>query len=163
MRDTPASAPDTPPRAASLRGGTIGAFDLLHVGHLRFLAACRRHCDYLQVGIGADTTILRSKKRLPVIDERQRREMVAGLRSVDETVLFEVGLDNTEASAAWIAAWGVGILFVSEEWQPTPRWQRLAPALEARGIRLMWLPYSPEVSTTAIRRRIVEREEPGRP
>jgi len=142
-----------------LTGGTIGAFDLFHVGHLRFLQAARQRCDWLKVGVGADETCARSKRR-PIIDERQRMEILAGLRCVDEICLFSAGLDNTDASAAWLAAWSVDLVFVSEDWLATPRWQHLAPRLEALGMQCIWLPYTPEISSTLIRRRI-EQASPG--
>ncbi|MCG2585630.1 adenylyltransferase/cytidyltransferase family protein [Massilia sp. TS11] len=134
--------------------GTIGAFDLLHVGHVRFLQACRAQCDYLKVGLGADATCERSKQRRPVIDEEQRMEMLRALRCVDEVRLFTPGLDNTEATADWIAAWQVDLIFVSEEWRAGPRWSRLEPALAQRGIAVAYLPYTEGVSTSAIKARI---------
>ncbi len=137
-----------------LIGGTIGAFDLLHVGHLRFLQACRSGCDYLQVGVGADQTLLRSKKRLPVIDQSQRMEMVAGLACVDAVRLFEVGLDHTAAAVDWLADWPVQVVFASEEWRPSPRWRALEPALRARGMTVVWLPYTEGISTSLLKARI---------
>ena len=39
-------------------GGTIGAFDLLHVGHLRFLQQARQSCDWLKVAVGEDRLLV---------------------------------------------------------------------------------------------------------
>lgn len=137
-----------------LIGGTIGAFDLLHVGHLRFLQACRARCDYLKVGVGADQTILNSKKRVPVIEQVLRLELVAGLACVDAVKLFDVGLDHTDAAAAWLAGWPVQVVFASEEWRPSPRWRNLEPALQNRGLAVIWLPYTEGISTSQIKERI---------
>ena len=134
-------------------GGTIGVFDLFHVGHLRFLQAARARCDWLKVGAGADALCARSKHR-PVIEEGQRMEILGGQRCVDEVCLFDVGLDQAADSADWIAAWPVNLMFVSEEWRASPRWQRLEPVLAARGIACVWLPYTAGISTTEIRRRL---------
>jgi cytidyltransferase-like protein len=136
-----------------LTGGTIGVFDLFHVGHLRFLQAARTQCDWLKVGVGADDLCARSKHR-PVINEQQRMEILAGLRCVDAVCRFDIGLDNAVASIDWIIAWPVEVLFVSAEWRHTPRWQALEPLLTIQGIRCIWLPYTTEISSSAIRQRI---------
>ncbi|WPL19552.1 Glycerol-3-phosphate cytidylyltransferase [Thiorhodovibrio winogradskyi] len=144
-----------------LIGGTIGVFDLLHVGHLRFLQAARQRCDRLQVGVGADDLLARTKRR-PVIDEHQRLELLAGLRCVDAVCRFDIGLDQTAASAEWIAAWGIERLFVSDDWRGSARWQRLEPLLAQRGIGCLWLPYTAGISTSLIRQRIAEPEPDAR-
>lgn len=136
-----------------LKGGTIGVFDLFHVGHLHFLQAARAHCDWLKVGVGADELCARSKRR-PLINEQQRMEILTGLRCVDDVCCFDIGLDQTAASAAWIAAWGIDILCLGDDWQGSPRWQRLEPVLMEHGIRCLWLPYTEGISTTAIRQRL---------
>ncbi|HRK38434.1 MAG TPA: adenylyltransferase/cytidyltransferase family protein [Burkholderiaceae bacterium] len=138
----------------NLIGGTIGAFDLFHVGHLRFLTAARQLCSHLKVGVGSDRLLPISKGRAPLRNEAERMEILRGLRCVDEVCVFDVGLDQTDAAAQWIANWPVNIVFVSSEWIDTPRWQRLAPALAAHHISCHALPYTEGVSTTALRRKM---------
>lgn len=142
-----------------LIGGTIGAFDLLHVGHLRFLQLARSRCDWLKVGVGADRLLHSSKGLHAVINQAQRQELLRGLSCVDEVCLFESGLDNTDASVDWLCAWPVNVFFVSEDWAGSSRFKRLEPALRARGIVCEWLPYTPGISSTDIRQRL----EQGRP
>jgi glycerol-3-phosphate cytidylyltransferase len=132
-------------------GGTVGAFDLFHIGHLRFLQAARAQCDFLKVGVGSDRLVHQGKDRPTVFPADQRLETLAGLRCVDEACVFDVGLDQTDAAVAWFKAWSVNIVFVSEDWSASARWRRLAPALTARDIRCHWLPYTPSISTTQIR------------
>ncbi|MEA3642683.1 MAG: adenylyltransferase/cytidyltransferase family protein [Lamprobacter sp.] len=144
-----------------LIGGTIGVFDLLHVGHLRFLQAVRRRCDRLQVGVGADALLARTK-RPPVIDEHQRQELLAGLSCVDAVCRFDIGLDQTVASADWIAAWGIDLMVVGDDWRGSARWQRLEPELAQRGIGCLWLPYTAGISTSLIRQRILAADEHAR-
>lgn len=138
------------PREGRIVGGTIGAFDVLHVGHLRFLQAARAHCDYLKVGVGSDRLVLQGKHRPTVFSTDQRVETLAGLRCVDEACVFDVGLDTT-AAVTWLLAWPVNIVLVSQDWAGSPRWQRLEPALAAQGVACHWLPYTPGISTTQIR------------
>jgi len=66
-----------------------GAFDLLHVGHLRYLEAARREGDFLLVAINSDDSVRRLKGAgRPVVPEAERAEIVAALRCVDAVVLF---------------------------------------------------------------------------
>jgi D-glycero-beta-D-manno-heptose 1-phosphate adenylyltransferase len=68
---------------------TNGHFDLLHIGHLRYLNAARELGDSLIVGINDDkTTTDRKGLRRPIIPEQERAELVAGLACVDFSVVF---------------------------------------------------------------------------
>jgi len=66
-----------------------GGFDLLHVGHVRYLEAARREADRLVVAINDDQSIqgLKGPSR-PVLPEADRAELVAALRAVDYVVIF---------------------------------------------------------------------------
>lgn len=69
---------------------TNGCFDLLHVGHLRYLEEARSLGDFLVVGVNTDASVRRIKGRdRPVMDEKARSELVAGLHCVDCVVLFD--------------------------------------------------------------------------
>src|SRR5688572_13596093 len=66
-----------------------GGFDLLHVGHVRYLEAARREADRLIVAVNDDKSIrgLKGASR-PVLPEADRAELVAALRAVDYVVVF---------------------------------------------------------------------------
>lgn len=66
-----------------------GAFDLLHVGHIRYLEAARREADRLIVAVNDDASIrgLKGPSR-PVMPAADRAELVAALRAVDYVVIF---------------------------------------------------------------------------
>ena len=67
-----------------------GVFDLLHVGHVRYLQAAREEGDVLVVGINSDasTRSLKGAGR-PILTERARASLVAALASVDYVVIFD--------------------------------------------------------------------------
>jgi rfaE bifunctional protein nucleotidyltransferase chain/domain len=66
-----------------------GVFDLLHVGHVRYLQAAAAEADRLVVAVNADASVRRLKgEGRPILDERARAEMVAALRGVDYVVIF---------------------------------------------------------------------------
>jgi rfaE bifunctional protein nucleotidyltransferase chain/domain len=66
-----------------------GAFDLLHVGHVRYLQAAAREADRLIVAINDDQSVrgLKGEGR-PILHGADRAELVAALRGVDYVVLF---------------------------------------------------------------------------
>lgn len=68
---------------------TNGCFDILHVGHVRYLEAARQQGDILIVAVNGDGSVgsLKGPGR-PVLDEAARARLVAALRPVDYVVLF---------------------------------------------------------------------------
>jgi D-beta-D-heptose 7-phosphate kinase/D-beta-D-heptose 1-phosphate adenosyltransferase len=69
---------------------TNGVFDLLHVGHVRYLAQARALGDALVVAINSDRSVraLKGPER-PVFDQDERAEILAALRDVDYVVVFD--------------------------------------------------------------------------
>jgi rfaE bifunctional protein nucleotidyltransferase chain/domain len=66
-----------------------GCFDLLHVGHVRYLEAARAEADVLVVGLNSDESVHRLKgPGRPVLPEQERALLVAALRCVDHVVVF---------------------------------------------------------------------------
>jgi rfaE bifunctional protein nucleotidyltransferase chain/domain len=67
-----------------------GCFDLLHVGHIRYLRAARGLGDVLFVGLNSDAAVGRLKGRgRPLMPASERAEILSALRDVDHVVLFE--------------------------------------------------------------------------
>ena len=66
-----------------------GCFDILHVGHVRYLEAARRQGDILIVAVNGDASVrtLKGPGR-PILDEAARARLVAALRAVDYVVIF---------------------------------------------------------------------------
>jgi rfaE bifunctional protein nucleotidyltransferase chain/domain len=66
-----------------------GCFDLLHVGHTRYLEAAAREADVLVVAVNDDESVRRLKGRgRPILEAPHRAELVAALRCVDYVVIF---------------------------------------------------------------------------
>lgn len=69
---------------------TNGVFDLLHVGHVRYLQEARKLGDKLIVGVNADKSVKRLKGPLrPINGEADRAEIIAALACVDGAVVFD--------------------------------------------------------------------------
>jgi rfaE bifunctional protein nucleotidyltransferase chain/domain len=80
-------------RAERAEGRTIafanGCFDVLHVGHVRYLADAKAQADRLIVAINDDTSVRQLKgEGRPILNGADRAEMIAALESVDYVVLF---------------------------------------------------------------------------
>src|ERR1035441_4699226 len=76
-----------------------GVFDLLHLGHVRFLEEAKRaggEKAKLIVVIARDSTVEKTKGRKPIMSEDQRRALVESLKVVDEAVLGYEDLDIGE-------------------------------------------------------------------
>ncbi|HEX8290412.1 MAG TPA: adenylyltransferase/cytidyltransferase family protein [Pyrinomonadaceae bacterium] len=67
-----------------------GCFDLLHVGHVRYLEAAKGLGDLLVVGVNSDEQVRRLKgEGRPFVPERERAEVIASLRAVDYVTVFQ--------------------------------------------------------------------------
>ena len=80
--------------AEQLKGRRVvlanGCFDILHVGHIRYLEHAKKMGDVLVVAINSDSSVRKLKgEGRPVLNENERLALVSALRCVDHVVLFE--------------------------------------------------------------------------
>jgi len=69
---------------------TNGCFDLLHVGHVRYLTAARGYGDFLVVGLNSDRSVVSVKGPLrPIVCQQERAEVLAALECVDCVTIFD--------------------------------------------------------------------------
>ncbi|MBI5879998.1 MAG: adenylyltransferase/cytidyltransferase family protein [Chloroflexi bacterium] len=89
----PSSKLLSPAAAAQLPGCRVftnGIFDILHVGHARYLQAARALGDCLIVGLNSDASTRALKgERHPIVPQAERAELLAALACVDAVVIFE--------------------------------------------------------------------------
>ena len=134
---------------------TNGCFDLLHVGHTRYLAAARAQGDLLVVGLNTDRSVAGIKgPRRPLVPERERAEVLAGLACVDYVVLF----DDADPLAL-IRALEPDVLVKGADWAEKDIVG--ADAVRARGGRVARIPVVPGASTSALIARVLERYGAG--
>lgn len=93
---------------------TNGCFDLLHVGHVRYLQEAKKLGDILIVGVNSDASVrvLKGPTR-PVQNENDRAEILAALGAVDYTVIF-----NEETPLELIQKVKPNILVKGGDWKP---------------------------------------------
>jgi rfaE bifunctional protein nucleotidyltransferase chain/domain len=127
---------------------TNGCFDLLHVGHVRYLAEARRLGDALLVAINSDASVraLKGAGR-PVLSAAERAEILAALSSVDFVTVF-----GEESPRALIAEVLPDVLVKGGDYRPEEIHGR--EEVERAGGRVLSLPFVEGASTTGIIDRI---------
>jgi D-beta-D-heptose 7-phosphate kinase/D-beta-D-heptose 1-phosphate adenosyltransferase len=130
---------------------TNGCFDLLHAGHVRYLAEARREGDLLVVGLNSDRSVQDIKgDTRPILPESERAEVLAGLAAVDYVVLFD------EADPLrLITALAPDVLVKGGDWPEEAIVG--AQVVRDRGGRVVRIPVVEGASTSAIIARILER------
>ncbi|RRD39178.1 D-glycero-beta-D-manno-heptose 1-phosphate adenylyltransferase [Leptotrichia sp. OH3620_COT-345] len=69
---------------------TNGVFDILHIGHLTYLEEAKELGDVLIIGVNSDASVKVNKgDKRPINNEKNRAEMLLGLKFVDYTVIFD--------------------------------------------------------------------------
>ena len=127
---------------------TNGCFDLLHPGHVQYLADARALGDFLVVGLNSDASVARLKgPSRPLQDEAARAAILLGLRSVDAVVLFE-----EDTPLELIRALQPDVLVKGGDYTPETVVGR--DFVEGRGGRLVLIPFLPGHSTSKIEARI---------
>ncbi|RBY75998.1 cytidyltransferase [Geodermatophilus sp. TF02-6] len=127
-------------------GYAPGAYDLFHIGHLNLLRRAAEHCDRLVAGVVSDEVLLLTKGRLPVVPLAERMEIVRSLRIVD-AVHAETVPDKVDT---WREV-RFDVLFKGDDWRGTPKGERLARDLAARGVAVHYFPYTVHTSSTLLR------------
>ena len=130
---------------------TNGCFDLLHAGHVRYLAAARREGDILVVGLNSDRSVRDIKgDRRPILREPERAEVLAGLAAVNYVVLFD-----EPDPLRLITALAPDVIVKGGDW---PEEAIIgAQVVRDRGGRVVRIPVLEGASTSAIIARILER------
>jgi len=125
---------------------TNGCFDLLHVGHVRYLEQARELGDALLVAVNGDASVsaLKGPER-PINGERDRAEVLAGLGCVDYVTIFHSTRVTDLLGVVRPQVYAKGGDYTVDSLDPGER-----GALEAAGTRICILGLAPGKSTSAI-------------
>ncbi|HTM29949.1 MAG TPA: D-glycero-beta-D-manno-heptose 1-phosphate adenylyltransferase [Vicinamibacterales bacterium] len=131
---------------------TNGVFDILHPGHVRYLADAKAHGDVLIVGVNSDASVRRLEKGpdRPLNPELERAEVLAALRVVDAVVVFDEDTPHEIVSALQ-----PDILAKGADWAADAIVGR--DVVEAGGGKVVRIELSPGYSTSAIVERLRSR------
>jgi D-beta-D-heptose 7-phosphate kinase/D-beta-D-heptose 1-phosphate adenosyltransferase len=128
---------------------TNGCFDLMHIGHTRYLQAAKALGDVLVVGVNSDASVrsLNKAPDRPVVTEAQRAEVLAALGCVDYVVIF-----SEPDPLNLIAAVQPDVLVKGGDWDLDRIIGR--GIVEQRGGVVRTIPLVPGMSTTSLIQRI---------
>ena len=130
-------------------GYVPGVFDMFHIGHLNLIRRARLECDYLIAGVVSDAVAFELKDRYPAIPEDERIEVVSSIRFVDE-VHMEQTVDKFQT-------WEIvkfDVVFKGDDWKGSPKWVDLESQFAAVNARVVFLPYTPHLSTSERRKQL---------
>lgn len=130
---------------------TNGCFDLLHYGHIHYLAQAADLADYLIAGLNSDASVKQLKgAHRPIKDEKNRAYILAALMFVDAVIIFE-----EDTPYRLIEAIQPDILVKGGDWQP----EQIVGAdiVQTRGGQVLSLPFIEGYSTTFLENKIIEQ------
>ncbi len=133
-------------------GYTQGVYDMFHIGHLHIINSAAAMCDKLIVGVNSDALVKTYKGKETVIGQEDRAEIIRNLKSVDECVIVDT-LDKVEQYKKY----GFDAVFIGDDWKGNERWLQTEKDLEPYGVDVVYLPHTPNISSTMLRVEIPKR------
>lgn len=133
-----------------IRVFTSGSFDLFHVGHLNILEKSAALGDELIVGVSTDELIQHYKGMPPIIPFEERFRIISSLKCVTK-VVKQVKLTEI----AQLERENIDIVTIGDDWENKYleglEWMKQQP-----GKSVIYFPYTPGISTTSIKKKIIE-------
>lgn len=134
---------------------TGGTFDLFHAGHVEFLRRCHQ-LGTVVVSLNTDEFIEEYKGKPPVISYADRRDVLLACRYVNDVIPNTGGPDSRIAIESVMP----DMVVIGSDWARKDYYTQMAfdqDWLDERGIGLAYIPYTPGISSTAIKERMLFR------
>ncbi len=129
---------------------TNGCFDILHVGHVRYLREAKKTADVLVLGLNSDRSVRSIKgERRPIVPEGERADVMAALEMVDYVTLFD-----EDTPGELIALLEPDVLIKGGDWSAETVVG--GDKVEARGGRVVIVPLTEGASTTNVIGKILD-------
>jgi glycerol-3-phosphate cytidylyltransferase len=131
---------------------TGGTFDLIHSGHVNFLRRCAEIGD-VTVALNTDEFIEEYKGKPPIMSYHERFEVLSEFRCVTNIIPNSGGTDSKPSIELAMP----DIVAIGSDWARKDYYKQMGFTqdwLDERGISLMYIPYTPGISTTELKRRI---------
>ncbi len=126
---------------------------MFHVGHLNLLRRAKEQCDYLIVGVTVDE-LVKYKGKTAIIPFEDRIQIVEAIKYVDRAVPQE----NMNKMEAW-EKYHFDVMFVGDDWKGTDKWKKFEEEFKAKGVDIVYFPYTKKVSSTMLREKIKSKEQ----
>lgn len=123
---------------------TYGTFDLLHYGHINLLRKAKQYGDYLIVALSTDTFNWEAKHKRSYFSYEQRKMLVESVRYVDLVIPEE----NWEQKISDLHEYHIDTFVMGDDWKGK------FDFLKEEGADVIYLPRTPQVSTTQIKQNL---------
>ena len=120
---------------------TYGTFDLLHYGHINLLRRAKALGDYLVVALSTDEFNWNMKQKKCYFPYEQRKQLLEAIRYVDLVIPEE----NWEQKVSDVKEYHIDTFVIGDDW--TGKFD----FLKEQGVEVVYLPRTPEISTTQIK------------
>ncbi len=120
---------------------TYGTFDLLHYGHINLLRRAKEYGDYLIVALSTDEFNAREKNKKSYFSYEQRKQMLEAVRYVDLIIPEE----SWEQKQTDMELFLIDVFVIGDDWKGKFDY------LENNKTKVIYLPRTPEISTTQIK------------
>ena len=136
--------------------------DLLHYGHLHFFKECKKHCDFLIVGVYTDE-LTQSYKRRPIMPFEERIELVQALKPVDQIVTVHHRSCVPMLKNLTADGWKIKFLFHGTDWnsETDQDLKESQEYIEKIGGELIQPQFYPDRTTTSIIKEVIRRYNDG--
>ncbi len=134
-----------------------GVWDLLHIGHIKFLERASKFGDILIVGVESDELVIQEKQNSPIISLKDRISALENLKCVDIAIDF-----NDFNYVSHLIQYNANILILSDNNKDSKE-KRFTQAINyLKNIRgkTIYLPYNKEISSTKIKEKIISSQNP---
>lgn len=127
-------------------GYTQGTYDMFHIGHLNLLRNAKLQCERLIVGVNSDILVQQYKNKTPVINERERAEIIRELKCVDDVIVC----DTLKKTSMWEKL-HFDAIFIGDDWKGNERWNQTEKDLASHGAEVVYLKHTEGISSTILR------------
>ena len=127
---------------------TYGTYDLLHYGHINLLRQAKEYGDYLIVALSTDEFNWDQKQKKCYFTYEERKKMLESIRYVDLVIPEE----NWEQKKTVCVLYHVDTFVMGDDWKGK------FDFLKEQGVEVVYLPRTPEISTTQIKSDLAERK-----
>ena len=129
---------------------------MFHIGHLHIINRAAEQCDSLIVGVNSDALVEDYKGKTTVICQEDRAEIIRNLKSVTRCEIVDT-LDKVALQKKF----GFDAVFIGDDWKGNERWKQTEKDLAKLGVDVIYLPHTPNISSTMLRVEIPERISDG--
>ena len=125
---------------------------MFHIGHLNLLRNAKSLCDKLIVGVSTDELVEEYKNKKTIIPFKDRIEIIRAIKYVD----LAIPQDELDKYKMWEKL-KFDILFVGDDWYNNKNWNKLNEKFEKVGVKVVYFPYTKEISSSKLRKIISQK------